>query len=336
MFPSAGVRLAGTLLPRQEKRESAVDGPAWAQCVTIRSRGMKALITGSILLLVACGTRQGTEDAKGKIRPDTNTELQRSCAAGNGSHCVELGGRHASGDGTAREYATAARYYVAGCEAGNAAGCHAAGQAYLVGAGVPRDLARATTLLTKAYDGRDPHGCFKLGSLLAGGAFGPPTDPPRGLLAVAKACELGHAGGCFRAGTLLETGAPGIEADLPRSTRYYEMGCNEPTAHGSAPIGDASSCWRLGVLYRDGVVKGKSRADGDALLSRTLRDYSQQCDGGAAWACLSLGVIRATGDGAERDTARALELFDRACALENPAGCQWAKQLRSTPAPKSP
>jgi TPR repeat protein len=53
----------------------------------------------------------------------------------------------------------------------------------------------------------------------------------------------------------------------------------------------------------------------------------RECDGGSADRCRRLGATYALGRGTDRDEARATELYERACAMNDPSACVFAGQM---------
>ena len=289
---------------------------------------MKELLLVFVVCMAACNESRSDPRASGKEA--TLDRLRRGCTAKSGADCREVGRRYQNGEEVPRSETEAVRYYELGCDAGDAASCHASGQAYLLGFGVVKDVDRAVQLLTKACDAGDPDGCFKLGGIQAGGPFGPTIDGATGFRFFVKTCDLGLPAGCYSAGHAAEFGRHGGPGDSQLATTLYRKGCGvsdeAPLPATLTSFGQASACWRLGL---SGAREDKTRRDGGEKLLHMVRDYfSRQCDAGDHISCFSLGVIYSTGEGAVVDMSRARTLFERACDLKNPAGCEQADRMR--------
>lgn len=284
------------------------------------------------LSMLSCRQLREPETKGNADTPRPIEAIERACLANSGPDCRDLAGRYMHGDGVVSSLSEAARFYELGCAADDSSSCHAIGQAYMLGAGVRKDLDKAQSFLAKACSSGDGHGCFKLGGILAGGASGPPKDPTTGLQAFLRACDLGISQGCYRAGSVLEFGLPGVTADLIGAKDAYAAGCGyeqgRPMPERLASFGEASACFRLGVILRS---EGSGKAEKDVVngLMTVSREYlARQCNQNAPLECHFLGMIYASGDGVEVDVVRAKEYFERACEAENPLACAEAERLR--------
>jgi TPR repeat protein len=71
----------------------------------------------------------------------------------------------------------------------------------------------------------------------------------------------------------------------------------------------------------------KARADQEAREAReAFEKASAGCDGGSAAACVELARIHFDGKGVERDIAKAVSTYARACALKSAEACRLAAQ----------
>ncbi len=88
---------------------------------------------------------------------------------------LELGRRHADGDGTRADTAEASRWYARAAEAGDREGQYRYGQALLEGSGVVQDYRAALEWLTRAADQNHAKAQRRLGQMYADGR-GTPVD----------------------------------------------------------------------------------------------------------------------------------------------------------------
>lgn len=147
-----------------------------------------ALVAGAVLL--TAGPVSARDAAVSALQ-----SAERSCAAGNGAQCLNLGDLRRDGRGYPRDYKEAAFWYAHGCAAGNAASCANLGFFHQAGLGVKISLPSSVAYLKKACTLRDAPACAALGRLAAKGQ-GLELDEDYALYLYKRACRLGHLGGC--------------------------------------------------------------------------------------------------------------------------------------------
>lgn len=117
--------------------------------------------------------------AKPKAAPQVMQDPLASLAArakgGDISAQMELGRRHADGDGTRVDTSEASRWYARAAEAGDREGQYRYGQALLEGSGVVQDYRAALEWLTRAANQNHAKAQRRLGQMYADGR-GTPVD----------------------------------------------------------------------------------------------------------------------------------------------------------------
>lgn len=127
---------------------------------------------------------------------------------------------------------------------------------------------------------------------------------------LALVCEGGDGFACFRLAELHQHGRGG-PVDLAKATALYEAACAGKHAEG---------CERRADFAREDAEQG-------APLE--LEYALKACDGGRPLACMRAAQQLAAGRGIERDTNRAIEVYQAACRLGEAEGCAHAGDLLS-------
>ncbi len=177
---------------------------------------------------------------------------------------------------------------------------------------VPRETAAwVLGRIRKSCDEGKALWCRRLGYWHEHGLSVPPSLPlARGYYR--KACDAGDARACTDLGRMLATGEGGPRSELA-ATALLRATCER----GRDGFG---ACGHLGMILI-GHSNDPDHAEGAALLVRA-------CDGADALACYRLGAFHATGTkGFPKNEARAVQLFERACA-EGGQACAEARVLR--------
>ncbi len=104
------------------------------------------------------------------------------------------------------------------------------------------------------------------------------------------------------------------------------------------------SCFGLGLVLAALLATGCDRSQGGSqeqpapsasvvqigVSLGTCTDLAlceAECDAGSADRCRRLAVTYATGEGVDKDEARATALYERACAMKDPPACVFAGQM---------
>jgi TPR repeat protein len=146
-------------------------------------------------------------------------------------------------------------------------------------------------------------------------------DLPRCFDAVDRLRSLGSVRSAAR--TRWESGCQDDDArDCYRLALLVDTAERMPPLERACDLQLMEGCQLLGVIYEAGEPAEPELGPAAAAL------YARACDGAFAEGCLSLASrldhTGASGD----DRARALVLFDRACALDAKIGCERAQELR--------
>jgi len=104
---------------------------------------------------------------------------------------------------------------------------------------------------------------------------------------------------CASAGEIFDQGL-GTTRDVKRALAFFDRGCR---------LGNSESC----VRTHPGHV-----ADAAA---RERAEFQAECDQSLGVGCHNLAVLYLEGRGGEKNSARALELFERSCTLGYPPAC---------------
>jgi TPR repeat protein len=119
----------------------------------------------------------------------------------------------------------------------------------------------------------------------------------------ANACAAGSSEGCLRdqlSGTTL-------------TLREHERGC---------AAGIAEACERLGWAYQHGEGVPLDAKKGEAYYALAAKRYVAACEAASGFDCTGAAGLYDDGAGVARDTARADELYGRACQLGDRLGCE--------------
>lgn len=95
-------------------------------------------------------------------------------------------------------------------------------------------------------------------------------------------------------------------------------------------LGRAGGCTNRGGGLRNRDVDGDPmQAPGAGLNACLFRTFEQSCGAGDSWGCAMSGQTYQLGEGVAADPARAIRLFEKACALSNTpefAACVFAQE----------
>lgn len=264
----------------------------------------------------------------------------QTCGERHAASCATLGGLYERGEGVVRSAPVALGLYKTACRSGDLASCHRMAVIYEKGHGVEPDPDATVSLLEQACMQGYPPSCTSMGAILLEGRI-MDVDLDDGFRYLNMGCDAGDALGCVYMGGMFETGR-GVEQDLPRAVEIYRAACAKQNGEGCAAmanlheqglgvekdpetalamlyracdVGHGESCSRLAVKYRegDGVEK-----DPDEVM----RLLSKGCDGSHGPSCGRLAEIYKKGESEQSaDPAKAIELYQRACALRDPISC---------------
>jgi TPR repeat protein len=277
--------------------------------------------------------------------------LVELCGKGHGGSCNAvahglLGPIDDRGDSD-EEFGAARPFFEKGCAAGSAKACNNLGSFLRRESLGQREL--SLTFFEKSCalaDVASLTGCLEAGNQLRDGGFGSSADPVRAGQFYAQACKLGHSGSCAEAGRLgLPTTLTAVE-DVALAARFCRRG-------------DLAACHDWGRALWDGKGTAVDKKEADRVLSlvcdgdvnvaggcgdlgnlrlgvdwqRAGPPLERACAKKHAKSCRRLGDLVLTGQGATQDRARAVELYQQACTLKPPEGCEAAGALSDPSVP---
>ncbi|MDP2345722.1 MAG: hypothetical protein Q8O67_32565 [Deltaproteobacteria bacterium] len=272
--------------------------------------------------------------------------LVELCGKGHGGSCNAVAhgllGPIADDRGDSDEAFLAARpFFEKGCAAGSAKACNNLGSFLRRASLGQRELSLAFLEKSCALaDVASITGCLEAGDQLRDGGFGSAADPARAAQLYAKACRLGSSGGCADAARLgLPTTLTPVE-DVALAARFCRRGdlgaCHDwgrALWDGKGTAVDKKEADRVLSLVCDGDVNVAGGC-GDLGYLRLGMDWQRAgppleraCAKKHAKSCSRLGDLVLTGQGATRDRARAVALYQQACVLKPPEGCEAAGAL---------
>jgi hypothetical protein len=177
------------------------------------------------------------------------------------------------------------------------------------GQGVPKDPARARPIAERACSSGTLRACNVLALLFEHGDGGP-KDEARAVELYERACSGGELRACANLASVRREGRLGQPRDPSRAAELYEKACSG---------GIAFAC--TGAAWSHVPAGGSS----NPVLAASF--YGKGCDLGDLDACAGLGTCFARGTGVPPDTARARELFGRACEGHKGIGCKGLGDL---------
>lgn len=140
--------------------------------------------------------------------PDAKRALvffEKGCELKATRGCVNAGGLHYFGNGTARDQAKAGRYYRLACDADVGLGCAGLATMVLLGeGGLVADPLSAMDLYEKGCRLDTYYGCYTYGLALSNGSLGAP-DVEHAEPALRSACDAGNAEACAALDSLLDS-----------------------------------------------------------------------------------------------------------------------------------
>jgi len=263
--------------------------------------------------------------------------LDKACASGLTTACVNLGAFVYLGQGVPRDRGRAEKLFAESCFRGDASACGEQGASLMaVRMDHPRDVRAGMGFLERACKGGEEDSCTALYGQLLNGL--PDTkrvaEGVNGLLRLGKKKIHSHV-----LVQLYETGAEGQAKDLAEARRVAlamcdtDAHCADAAYFLSRGLGgprdevkatelltrgcdrdDYPSCTELGARYREG--RGQSKDP-----SRAVELFKRGCDGADPTACDMLSRAYANAEGVPRDMGRALTLARAACESGGVEGC---------------
>ncbi|HRG99373.1 MAG TPA: hypothetical protein PLR99_24170, partial [Polyangiaceae bacterium] len=265
--------------------------------------------------------------------------LERACAAGLTTGCVNLGAFLYTGRAVPRDRPRAEKLFAEACFRGDASACGEQGAALLaVRMDHRRDTRAGLGFVERACKGGELDSCMALEAHKVNG-LPEPKHEHEGAAGLSRLAGLKIYTHAHALSTLYETGGPGLERSPERARALaleecaVELRCTDAAYYLARAIGgpkderralellekaceasDLSSCGELGARYRDGRGVGRDPSRAVELLTRA-------CDAGDPSSCNELALAYARAEGVGRDEKRALALARAACESGGADGC---------------
>lgn len=174
------------------------------------------------------------------------------------------------------------------------------GGLYERGQGAALDPAKAAKLYRKACGMKDADACWFLADMYAEGQ-GVERDPGKVLELYAEACAMGSGSACHNLGAKYR-GGEGVAKDSARARDFFRRACH---------LGRQEGCDALGIVTAAKAVNGLLEEYSAKLKPANMR---MACLDGDAKACLGLGRMHLSGEGAPKDGKEAFVWLSLAVA----------------------
>lgn len=285
----------------------------------------------------------GTEQDLAKARET----YAYACEHGQVHACGDVGDMMVLSQGGEKDVDAGMVLLDKACIRGSGAACHIVGKIYGNGAVVEQDLGKAELYVSTACEQGYLRACTDLGFFQSTELAEKPADPKKAMLAFEKACEGGEAKGCEAAGNLLRNDEPararglyakaceaklpaacdalatmledaqGGPVDLGKARALYEAACDE---------GMPSACAKLAETHLDTKRPLAERQKGAELLEKMCAKAKPAGEDEKGWpnrhACSMLARHYMRGRVLTSDQPKAIELYQRACDLDEPTVCR--------------
>lgn len=198
--------------------------------------------------------------------------------------------------------------YTAECNQGNLEACNKLGNLYNSGMGVKQDLAKSVELFGRACQGNIPYACTNLGIKYRVDFFGVKQDNAKAVEYFSKACSMGDPNGCHMLAVMYYDGIE-VERDYSKAVKLYEKACD--SIYGSM------SCYEvIKICNIDNNIK-------ESYIDLAL-SYARSCENNDMQGCFKLGRWYDLGIGVERNSSKAMELYEKSCDGKVARGCNEA------------
>lgn len=246
---------------------------------------------------------------------------EKACRLGSSKGCNNLGSflRRGSLGRTSESHG----FFVRSCGLDSSTavtGClTAAGEARDGNWGVPVDPAAAAQFFARACQLGSESGCA------SATALGTPSSlsPADAAKQREKNCRRGDLGACHSHGVALKNGK-GVGRDPIGAARLFRLVC-------SGDQGAPRACDLLAELLLDGSL---GKVDVVAAIAPLQKGCGLVPSDGVmteprAVSCRRLADLTVMGQGVPADRQKAVELYERACSIKAPSGCQQAGALKA-------
>lgn len=168
------------------------------------------------------------------------------------------------------------------------------------------NIAQAKVWFKKGCDYNEPNSCGMLGVFYLG-----EKNYTQAFTFFTKACNGGERMACNNLGAFYEKGW-GVERSGEKALGLFVKACEKGVGFG---------CGNAGRFYHF----GKAGVKKDFIKARSY--YTKACGLDVAEACYLVGGMYENGEGGAKDEAKALDMYKKACELDNGNGCVGAGVL---------
>lgn len=264
-----------------------------------------------------------TYDTSGTPRPDREKsdeqlrheeqlfrQYQAACEGGDPAACSRLGTAYELGIGTAQVRPIAAILYAESCDAGDANGCYRLGRLNSIAIDDAGE-GEAVGNYTRACELGSVEACMDLAEVYDRG-IGTQRDRGRAEALLRSACGTGSPNACRQLARFLLADRDSQAHQIEARDRFYSL-CKE---------GEREACLELRSLHVIGDFAEPLPPEAEVLFLA--------CSADDADSCARLGDRAMLGEGVVQDRDYALEVYDRACALDD-SYCSMATDMRAAP-----
>lgn len=235
-------------------------------------------------------------------------ECLAQCKAGNMPSCNILGYYLQTGQGgMPKDAKRAVELWGVGCKSGYGEACTSLAL-YLEDKRLFREAAE---IGTKGCSAGDPHACTEV-AVLAFFGRGVPQNRPAAFKLWLRGCKLRDWNACNNAGVMILHGIDGAPKNPAAARKLFTAACASPGKEG---CGNLADCYELGL-------------GGPKDFAMAVKLGLEACSAGGASSCASTGLlIEENGDKPEYKK-KALELYEKGCAMPAGGGCFTEKEMR--------
>jgi TPR repeat protein len=160
--------------------------------------------------------------------------------------------------------------------------------------------------------------CSKLGIYydLFEGDAGVPVDLQQAMSLYRKGCEGGDGDGCISEADHYDTGE-GVALDVAKANSLYDQGLK--LLQQACDANQLGACMSLSLAYRESADP-KDYQKNHAINEKLCNMDSSQCGS------LALEYAYGSHDVVPKDSARAIELFEKGCEAKQVFDCKWAAE----------
>ena len=233
--------------------------------------------------------------------------LRRACEAWEADGCGDLAEMLHQGEGTAKDFEAARRFFILGCErGGRALNCFNAGLMALNGTGGPPNRLAGFDYYHRACRLGSAKACSNLALEYVQNDWNP-EDFAIGKGLFKMACDKGEMIACKNLGYLAERADPGA-AGKKQAARLYRQACDG---------GEGEGCRSLGILAGDGIRAAGRKRDALGL-------YVRGCNLGSGRSCYNAGLMYLIGYRAPTQLHTGLGWFAAGCKIGDASSCGGA------------